>query len=45
MVKMMISALNGIQTAVVRGDRILPAIPVKRARRTLATVEELAAVI
>jgi hypothetical protein len=45
MVKMMISALNGIQTAVVCGDRILPAISVKRAHGALATVEELAAVI
>jgi hypothetical protein len=32
------------QTAVERGDGILPAIRVKRARRALATVEELAAV-
>ena len=37
---MMISALNGIQTAVVCGDRILPAILVKRARGTLTTVAE-----
>jgi hypothetical protein len=44
MVKMMISALNEIQTAVERGDRILLAIPVKRARGALATVDELAAV-
>jgi hypothetical protein len=42
---MMTSALNGIQTAVVRRDRILPAIQVKRACEALATgtVDELAA--
>jgi hypothetical protein len=45
MVKMMISALNGIQTAGVRGDKIPSAILVKRARGALATVDESAAVI